>query len=94
VEWYKKGGIFSQPTLIGVGEAGPEAVLPLNNTVLSNLADRIVSRIPEQSYEGGNITITIPVYLDGRKVAEVTTPYINELLNKDYRSTARSGGVL
>jgi len=30
VEWYKKGGIFSQPTIIGVGEAGPEAVVPLN----------------------------------------------------------------
>jgi len=30
VEWYKKGGIFSKPTLIGVGEAGPEAVVPLS----------------------------------------------------------------
>lgn len=29
VEWYKKGGIFSSPSLIGVGEAGPEAVLPI-----------------------------------------------------------------
>ena len=30
VEWYKKGGIFNSPSLIGVGEAGPEAVLPLD----------------------------------------------------------------
>lgn len=29
VDWYKKGGIFDSPTLIGVGEAGPEAVLPI-----------------------------------------------------------------
>ena len=36
VEWYKDGGIFTKPTLFntpygmkGVGEAGPEAVLPI-----------------------------------------------------------------
>ncbi|MBR5268066.1 MAG: phage tail tape measure protein [Lachnospiraceae bacterium] len=32
VEWYAKGGIFTQPTIfggIGVGEAGAEAVLPI-----------------------------------------------------------------
>lgn len=30
IEWYKKGGIFNSASLIGVGEAGPEAVVPLN----------------------------------------------------------------
>lgn len=30
--WYGKGGIFNRPTIIGVGEAGPEAVVPLNKT--------------------------------------------------------------
>ena len=37
VDWYAQGGIFDQPTLFatpygfkGVGEAGPEAVLPLD----------------------------------------------------------------
>lgn len=29
VEWYKEGGIFNRPSLIGVGEAGAEAVLPI-----------------------------------------------------------------
>ena len=29
VEWYKEGGIFNKPSLIGVGEAGAEAVLPI-----------------------------------------------------------------
>lgn len=38
VEWYAKGGIFDKPTLFntpyglkGVGEAGPEAVIPINS---------------------------------------------------------------
>lgn len=30
VSWYAKGGIFDSPSIIGVGEAGPEAVLPID----------------------------------------------------------------
>ena len=30
INWYKKGGIFDSPSLIGVGEAGAEAVVPLD----------------------------------------------------------------
>ena len=30
IDWYKKGGIFNSPSLIGVGEAGSEAVVPLD----------------------------------------------------------------
>ena len=30
VDWYAKGGIFNSPSVIGVGEAGSEAVVPLD----------------------------------------------------------------
>ena len=30
VSWYKQGGIFDSPTIAGIGEAGPEAVVPLD----------------------------------------------------------------
>ena len=30
IDWYKTGGIFDDPSVIGVGEAGPEAVVPLD----------------------------------------------------------------
>lgn len=30
VDWYKTGGIFDAPTIAGIGEAGPEAVVPLD----------------------------------------------------------------
>ena len=30
VQWYAKGGVFNGPQVIGVGEAGPEAVLPVD----------------------------------------------------------------
>lgn len=44
VQWYAKGGIFNSPSVIGVGEAGPEAVLPINR--LQGMLDN--SRIGEQ----------------------------------------------
>ncbi len=31
VDWYAKGGVFSSPSVIGVGEAGKEAVLPIDH---------------------------------------------------------------
>lgn len=30
IEWYAKGGVFDSPSVIGVGEAGAEAVVPLD----------------------------------------------------------------
>ena len=30
ISWYKQGGLFDSPSIIGVGEAGPEAVVPLD----------------------------------------------------------------
>ena len=30
IDWYKTGGIFDSPTIAGIGEAGPEAVVPLD----------------------------------------------------------------
>lgn len=42
VNWYKKGGLFDEASMIGVGEAGKEAVLPLENKkTMSMIADSI-----------------------------------------------------
>lgn len=42
VSWWAKGGYFNGPNVIGVGEAGPEAVLPLSNgRAMSAIADSI-----------------------------------------------------
>ena len=41
VSWNAKGGIFSGPQIIGIGEAGPEAVVPLSENRLKPLTDAI-----------------------------------------------------
>lgn len=41
VDWYAQGGIFDSPTIAGIGEAGPEAVVPLDKLwqKLDNIAN-------------------------------------------------------
>lgn len=59
VDWYAKGGVFDNPSLIGVGEAGREAVVPLSGSYMRPFAEAIAS---EMSGSGGttnyfNITV-------------------------------------
>lgn len=50
VNWYKKGGIFTDASLVGVGEAGNEAVLPLTNRkTMSMIAESISNNMPSGS---------------------------------------------
>lgn len=51
VEWYAKGGVFNKPTMIGVGEDGQEAVMPLekNTGWITVLASKIGNLISSNS---------------------------------------------
>lgn len=44
IDWYEKGGVFNSPSVIGVGENGQEAVMPLekNTGWIGLLADKLV----------------------------------------------------
>lgn len=41
VQWYANGGVFDSPQVIGIGEAGREAALPMNDTVYAEIAKGI-----------------------------------------------------
>ena len=56
VNWYKKGGIFNSPSLIGVGEAGKEAVVPLD-TLWKKL-----DAIAEAGSGGGGAAPVVNIY--------------------------------
>lgn len=64
VEWYAKGGILTKPTAFGLngnqlmigGEAGREAVLPLNKQTLGEIGRDIASTM-----DASNIEITINI---------------------------------
>ena len=66
VSWYKTGGIFDDPSVIGVGEAGSEAVVPLDKfwAKIDEMSDSIVSGVA-LSLAGINTNqpITVQTYL-------------------------------
>ncbi len=45
IDWYKTGAVFERPSVIGVGEAGPEAVVPLSGQQMRPFAKAIASEM-------------------------------------------------
>lgn len=56
VDWYAKGGIFNSPSLIGVGEAGSEAVVPLDK-LWENMARMNTGGIVINVYPSENMNV-------------------------------------
>ena len=74
LKWYAKGGVFNSPSIIGVGEAGPEAVIPLDElkTMLNKAGGTTSDRpIMLRSPAGGkSVNITINNKIDGAEKPE------------------------
>lgn len=92
VSWFAKGGILDGAqifgamgsSLLGGGEAGREAILPLDSNTgwMDDLARKVASSIGS---DGGAVSAVINIILDGKKI----TSYVI----KDLRSRSRSGTV-
>ena len=78
VSWYAKGGVFNQASLIGVGENGKEAVVPLENN--TEWLDKIADRLSQ------NNDRPIIVNLDGKKFFEVMVNQNNSYVNSRGKS--------
>ena len=61
ISWYAKGGIFDAPSIIGVGEAGREAVLPIDR--LSGLMSDALNQIGAFSPQQPTQIVTVSVEL-------------------------------
>ena len=72
VDWYARGGIFNRPTLAGIGEAGPEAVVPL---------DKLWEKL-DQLQGGNTINIYPPVGANSEEIAEYVMQKIIQLQNR------------
>lgn len=59
ISWYAKGGIFDGPTVIGVGEAGREAVLPIDR-----LSDLMASALMQIGGIGQSVAQDININID------------------------------
>lgn len=66
VSWYAKGGILDTPSIIGVGEAGPEAVVPLSGTAMRPFAEAIAQEMSGRT----GMTNTFYITVDGAENPE------------------------
>lgn len=78
VDWYKTGGIFDSPTIAGIGEAGPEAVIPLDT--LWKKLDKIAD---SRNGSGDVPPIVINVYAPpGADPEEIARSVKNDLIKE------------
>lgn len=64
IEWYAKGGIITSPSLVGVGEAGPEAIVPLRGRQMQPFAEAVAEA-------GGNTVWNVTI--DISKLRDLAT---------------------
>lgn len=69
------GGVTTGRTLAEIGEAGREAVLPLENNTgwMDDLASKLVSKMPD--YSGAK---TVVLAVDGKEFARINLPYLQD----------------
>ena len=70
VQWYARGGIVDGPTLIGAGEAGKEAIIPLerNTGWIRMVAEQIVAELEKLAPAGSISLVSLPAAASGAMV--------------------------
>lgn len=100
VDWYATGGIATGPSIVGIGEAGDEAILPLSNkSKMKPFAVAVSSMMKKDDGAGENTVAVasqptvISVQIDGREIARATADHMDGELRgrRDSKNRARGG---
>lgn len=75
IPYLANGGITTGATIAKIGEAGREAVLPLENNTgwMDDLASKLASKMPD--YSGAK---TVVLEVDGKEFARINLPYLQD----------------
>lgn len=95
--WFAEGGIMTSPTIFGQygntilagGEAGKEAILPLNANTLGQIGKAIAETMNMNGNDDRDITINITTELDGATLAKKTVTYTARELHSLEQRTRR-----
>ena len=90
VNWYSTGGIFSSPSVIGVGEVGTEAVVPVEK--LDELMARALQKVgvgtktnaSETGVQSGNVTNNYDITINNPKPEPASDSIRSTLLKHSY----------
>jgi phage-related protein len=95
IDWYAKGGVFDSATLIGIGEKGKEAALPLNDTTYGEIArginghiggDSVIDELQALREDVRNLQLV--VQLDSGVIAGGVYPHIDRRMETQRRREA------
>ena len=100
IEWYAKGGIMTKPTIFGMngnnlmvgGEAGNEAVLPLNDKTLGAIGRGIAQTMGGTS-PTINITISGNTVREEADISRIADEVAQRIADELQRRTQLRGGV-
>lgn len=92
VPYLAKGGIINKPTTAVIGEAGKEAVMPLENNTgwITDLAQKVSSRMPEKSNDSSNSSTNT---MSGDIIFQIDGSVIGKVALAQLRKMQRQGGV-
>lgn len=89
VDWFAKGGVFDGPQVIGVGEQGKEAVMPLENN--TGWIDNLAGKLNDKSQGSDEVVkllkmivdilkdLGMDINVDGDKLARISIKQINKI---------------
>lgn len=87
VKWYAKGGIMTEPTLFGGGEAGNEAILPLDgfynylDDKLNGINNDVIidyDKLSESIIKGLK---HVKINMDGKEVGKITDKHSGQMIS-------------
>ncbi|EAG6697045.1 phage tail tape measure protein [Listeria monocytogenes] len=101
VEWYAKGGILTKPTMFGMngssvmagGEAGNEAVLPLNAKNLGVIGKMIAETMPQNGGDTYDLTVNVNGNVDRKMIDLMKKEMQKILIEQTRRKDSSMGGV-
>nr|DAX73915.1 MAG TPA: minor tail protein [Caudoviricetes sp.] len=105
IEWYAKGGIMTKPTIFGQngnnlmvgGEAGKEAILPLNEHTLSGIGKGVAAHLENNGGVNVNIYPHELIVRNDEDVLQLATKLAEEILRKmklKEKQNERARGVI
>lgn len=101
IEWYARGGIVDGAQLIGAGEAGREAIVPLENR---RAMQPFAAAVSEDMQDGGTLADVLAVliqirdksadvFIDRDKIGRAMAPNINARIGNNAVMVSRGGGA-
>lgn len=99
IEWYAKGGMFNGASIIGVGEAGTEFVVPRDGKHMLPFAQAVSENMAFPSPEEFAAAIVAALMaagfgqtvlkIDGKTLGEALAPYLDQINGSRYNNARR-----